>query len=59
MLEIIKIFANWGFPATLCVYLLWRETKVLKKLEVTISNHLVHAIEDLKEVIEKLSIRIK
>ena len=59
MLEVIKIFANWGFPAALCIYLLWRETKVLRKLEVTIGNHLVHAIEDLKEVIEKLSIRIK
>jgi len=54
MLEIIRIFANWGFPATLCVYLLWRETRVLKKLEVTIGNHLVHAIGDLQKTIQKL-----
>jgi len=54
MIEVIKIFANWGFPAALCIYLLWRETRVLKKLEKTISNDLVHAIGDLKEAIQKL-----
>ena len=54
MIEVIKIFANWGFPAALCIYLLWRETKVLKKLDQTISNHLVHAIEDLRVAIQKL-----
>ena len=54
MLETIRIFANWGFPATLCIYLLWRETKVLKKLDKTISNDLVHAIGDLKKAIDEL-----
>jgi len=54
MLEIIKIFANWGFPATLCIYLLWRETRVLKALNNTISNDLVHAISDLRVAITKL-----
>ena len=54
MIEIIKIFANWGFPAVLCIYLLWRETKVLKSLNKTISNDLVHAIGDLKKAIQKL-----
>ena len=45
MLEVIKIFANWGFPAVLCIYLLWSYGKKLDKLDNTIGNHLTHALE--------------
>ena len=42
MIEIIKIFANFGFPAALCIFLLAVLPKLTKKigqLDDTISNH--------------------
>ena len=46
MLEVIKIFANWGFLAALVLYLLWSYGKRMDKLDNTISNHLTHALGD-------------
>ena len=55
MLEIIKIFANYGFPAALVLYLLWSYGKKLDKLDNAISNHLTHALGDNTEATEKNS----
>ena len=55
MLEVIKIFANWGFPAALVLYLLWSYGKKLDKLDNTISNHLTHALKDNTEETKKNS----
>ena len=46
MLEVLKLVANWGFPAVLCIYLLWSFGKKLDKLDNTIGNHLTHALEE-------------
>ena len=54
MLEVLELVANWGFPAVLCIYLLFSFGKKIDKLDKTISNDLVHAINDLKEGIKKL-----
>jgi len=53
MLEIMKIVANFGFPATLCIYLLWSYGKKLDKLDDTIGNHLTHALKDNTEATKK------
>ena len=50
MLEIIKIVANFGFPAVLCIYLLFSFRKTLDKLDDTIGNHLTSAIIKNTEV---------
>ena len=53
MLEIIKIVANFGFPAVLCIYLLFSFRKTLDKLDDTIGNHLTHALENNTEATKK------
>lgn len=53
MIEILKICANWGFPAVLCIYLLFNFGKKLDKLSNTISNDLVHSLERNTEVTKK------
>ena len=56
MLEVIKIFANWGFPAALCIFLLAvlpKLTKQISKLDDNISNHLTHALEENTEATKK------
>ena len=55
MLEVIKIFANWGFPAALVLYLLWSYGKRMDKLDNTIGNHLTHALENNTEETKKNS----
>lgn len=51
MIEILKIVANWGFPAVLSIYLLHSYGKKIDKLDKTISNDLVHAIKKLEKAI--------
>ena len=53
MLEIMKIVANFGFPAVLCIYLLFSFGKKLDKLDNTIGNHLTHALEANTEATKK------
>ena len=53
MLEIIKIVANFGFPAVLCIYLLFSFRKTLDKLDDTIGNHLTHALEENTKITKK------
>ena len=53
MLEILKIAANWGFPAFLCIYLLYSFGKKIDKLDDTIGNHLTHALEANTEATKK------
>ena len=53
MLEILKIAANWGFPAFLCIYLLYSFGKKIDKLDDTIGNHLTHALEENTEATKK------
>ena len=53
MLEVIKIVANYGFPAILCIYLLGNFAKRLDRLDKTISNDLIHAIERNTEETKK------
>ena len=53
MLEILKTAANWGFPAFLCIYLLWSYGKKLDKLDNTIGNHLTHALEENTKATKK------
>ena len=53
MLEILKIAANWGFPAFLCIYLLYSFGKKIDKLDDTIGNHLTHALEENTKITKK------
>jgi len=53
MLEVLKIAANWGFPAFLCIYLLYSFGKKIDKLDDTIGNHLTHALEANTEATKK------
>jgi len=53
MLEVLKIAANWGFPAFLCIYLLYSFGKKIDKLDDTIGNHLTHALEENTEATKK------
>jgi len=53
MLEVIKIVANFGFPAVLCIYFLFSFRKTLDKLDNTIGNHLTHALEANTEATKK------
>jgi len=56
MLEVIKIFANWGFPAALCIFLLAVLPKLCKqidKLDDNISNHLTTALKANTEATKK------
>lgn len=53
MLEILKIAANWGFPAFLCLYLIYSYGKKLDRLDDTIGNHLTHALEANTEATNK------
>jgi hypothetical protein len=55
MLETLKICANWGFPAVLCIYLIFNFGKKLDKLDNTIGNHLTHALENNTEATRKNS----
>ena len=58
MLEVLKICANWGFPAVLCIYLLSvlpKFGKTLDRLDTDISNHLTHALSDNTEATKKNS----
>lgn len=48
-----KMVFNYGFPAGLCIYLLGGYRKTMDQLNRTISNDLVHKIEDLGEIVEK------
>ena len=54
MLEVLKLVANWGFPAFLCIYLLWSYGKKLDKLDNTIGNHLTHALEENTDATKKV-----
>ena len=53
MLEVLKIAANCGFPAFLCIYLLYSFGKKIDKLDDTIGNHLTHALEDNTKATQK------
>lgn len=53
MLETLKICANYGFPAVLCIYLIFNFGKKLDKLDNTIGNHLTHALENNTEATKK------
>lgn len=53
MIETLKLVANWGFPAVLCIYLLFSFGKKLDKLDNTIGNHLTHALENNTEATKK------
>ena len=65
MIETIKIFANWGFPAAMCVLFYWDFRKKIDKLDRTITNDLFHIIKEdskntkeVKEAITGLRIEI-
>ena len=45
MLEVLKLAANWGFPAFFCILFYWDFRKKIMGLDTTISNHLTHALE--------------
>jgi len=54
----VKIFANWGFPAALCIFLLAVLPKLTKKigqLDDTISNHFMGALKENTEATKKNS----
>lgn len=53
MIEVLKLVANWGFPAVLCIYLLFSFGKKLDVLSHTISNDLVHSLERNTEATKK------
>ena len=53
MLEVLQLVANWGFPAVLCIYLLFSFGKKIDKLDDTIGNHLTHALEANTEATKK------
>lgn len=55
MIETLKLVANWGFPAVLCIYLIFNFGKKLDKLDNTIGNHLTHALEENTKVTQKNS----
>jgi uncharacterized protein YoxC len=58
VLEVLKICANWGFPAVLCIYLLSvlpKFGKTLDRLDNAIENHLTHALESNTEATKKNS----
>ena len=55
MLGVLKLVANFGFPAVLVIYLLWSYGKKMDKLDNTISNHLTHALKDNTEETKKNS----
>lgn len=70
MMELVEIVASQGFPAAICIYLLWERQAVTKSLEQAINNDLMHAITslnndlthaitDLKNEITILSERLK
>ena len=45
MLEILKLTANWGFPAFFCILFYWDFRNKISSLDKVISNHLTHALE--------------
>ena len=53
MLEVLQLVANWGFPAVLCIYLIFNFGKKLDKLDDTIGNHLTHALEENTKITKK------
>jgi len=56
VLEVIKVVANWGFPAVLCIYLLSILPKFGKKLDElsnNIENHLTTALKENTEATKK------
>ena len=48
-----NLLFNYGFPAVLCIYLLFSFGKKIDKLDHTISNDLIHTIEKQGEIIKK------
>lgn len=49
-----NLIFNYGFPAVLCIYLLFSFGKKIDKLDNTISNDLIHTIEKDSENTEKV-----
>ena len=66
MIEIIKIAANWGFPAVMCILFYYDFRKKVISLDKTISNDLFHIIEKdaentlaVKDAIKDLTVEIR
>ena len=66
MLEILKLVANWGFPAVMCILFYYDFRKKIMSLDKTISNDLFHIIEKdsentiaVKNAIQELTVEIR
>ncbi|MCJ7790546.1 MAG: hypothetical protein MUP69_10315 [Candidatus Atribacteria bacterium] len=55
MLEILKLAANWGFPAFFCILFYWDFRKKIMGLDKTIGNDLTHALEKNTEITKENS----
>ena len=59
MMEIAEIVASQGFPAAICIYLLWERQAVTKSLERAINNDLVHAISESHGALSQAIMELK